>query len=86
MEKEFSSEKWILQELSPNLDDLIFKDCWKAVKTWKVINNQFGGYTENELSFHLMKDGGMILWDDDEMISITKEQMEVLKDLIKLQK
>jgi hypothetical protein len=77
------SKKFIRKELEPK--DFTHKDAVRVIRCWWVIHTDFGGYTENELDFHLWKDGSIAISGarDAQYVSIDdKETLDVLRELL----
>lgn len=78
------ARSFIKEELE--LKDFTHKDAIRAVRCWWVVHTKWGGYTENELDFHLWKDGSIAISGngDGQFIMISdKETLDVLRELLK---
>lgn len=63
--------------------DKVWNNCIKVVKTWYVIHTKCGGYSKNELNFHLFDDGQMAISDPNkEAVYLTIEQIDALKKFL----
>lgn len=68
--------------ISRKTDARIFDDCQSVTETWFVHHGDFGGYMDGELNIHEMKDGRIILRGGDSMITLEKEQIAVLREVL----
>lgn len=72
--------KKVLQE-----KDFVHKEANKAVRCWFVVHNEYGGYVEQDYTFHKWLDGSITISENDGngFISIRdKEIIEILKGLL----
>lgn len=59
------------------------EDC-NVWQSWMVCHTKTGGYSENEISIRVYDDGNISLWDEDEAVYLTKEQVEHLIEILRL--
>jgi hypothetical protein len=76
------SKKFVRRELKK--ENFTHPDAIRVVRAWWVVHTDTGGYTEDELDFHLWKDGSITISDtnDDQFISISGEMLDILRDLL----
>lgn len=74
--------KWIVKELDKK--DFTHPDAIRAVKIWRVVHTDYGGYTDNEIDFHVFPDGHIAVSGngDGQFIFLDVPQVELLKTLI----
>jgi hypothetical protein len=51
--------KYLFKELDK--EDLYSEDMLKGFRSWRVIHNDEGGWTENDVQFYLYKDGSITM-------------------------
>lgn len=64
------------------VEDLKGDDILRGVKSWIVVHNKSGGYTEEEFEIELKKDGTFCLRDGDNWIYMTQQKFEVLRNFM----
>ena len=80
--KEFKDKQtWILEELE--MDENEDHRSWKS---WIVHHTKDGGYVENEVTINAYDDGDISLWDDDEAVYLTKEQVNHFIEILRIKK
>lgn len=77
-------KKFIKRELEKK--DFTHKDAIRAVKCWYVVHTDLGGYTEDELDFHLWENGAIAISgnSDGQFIMIEDQKtLDILREFLK---
>lgn len=80
---ENTSRRFVSRELDKK--DFTHQDAVRAIRCWFVVHTDYGGYVENDFTFHRWEDGSITISENDGngFISIhDKEILEIMRNLL----